>query len=575
MKKFLFIFLISCFSLTVISCSEKEESTTDTTAPVIAEVTVVTTPTNDTTPNYTFSSDEAGTITYGGSCSSGTTSAISGNNTITLVSLSEGTYSNCTIIVTDSAGNVSNTLTITSFIVDKTAATLVEVTAVTTPTNDSTPNYTFSSDEAGTIAYGGSCSSSTTSATSGNNTITFTSLSDGTYSNCTIIVTDSDGNASNTLAITSFIVNTTTDTTRPTVSSVSTTADNQSSVSITDNITVTFSEAMDTTYVTTSTSDTYCAGTIRVSSDNYSTCVKMSSEPVSSNSNRTFTLDPYDNLTVGTTYLTRVTTGVKDAAGNAMSSQYETSSGFSTLLPAPDNLSVSGANNTITLTWNSVSGATSYTLFWDNVSGIDSSDTAITSITNDNYTHSNMDNGSTYYYKAAAVNSSVTSTLSSVASALLSANIQGSQNYNAHTYAITSSAMTFANAKAAAAALGGYLTTINTLAENTFLTTRFYGTYGNAIWIGANDLNSEGTWVWDNGTTSGDDNLTDNLCGSNGCPISDATWADNSTRKWNTDEPNDWNNGDPGEDCANITNSNGYWNDLPCSNSLYGVIEFD
>ena len=67
MKKFLFIFLISCFSLTIISCSEdKEESTTDTTAPIIAEVTAVTTPTNDSTPNYTFSSSEAGTITYGG-----------------------------------------------------------------------------------------------------------------------------------------------------------------------------------------------------------------------------------------------------------------------------------------------------------------------------------------------------------------------------------------------------------------------------------------------------------------------------------------------------------------------------
>ena len=123
---------------------------------------------------------------------------------------------------------------------------------------------------------------------------------------------------------------TTTDTTAPTVISVSTTADNQSSVSITDNITVTFSEAMDTTYVTTSTSDTNCAGTIRVSSDNFSSCVKMSSEPASSNSNKTFTLDPYDNLTVSTTYKTRVTTGVKDTAGNALNSQYETSSGFTT-----------------------------------------------------------------------------------------------------------------------------------------------------------------------------------------------------------------------------------------------------
>jgi len=54
----------------------------------------------------------------------------------------------------------------------------------------------------------------------------------------------------------------------------------------------------------------------------------MASSPSSSNSDMTFTLDPSDNLTVGTTYLTRVTTGVKDVAGNEMSSQYETTTGF-------------------------------------------------------------------------------------------------------------------------------------------------------------------------------------------------------------------------------------------------------
>jgi hypothetical protein len=55
-----------------------------------------------------------------------------------------------------------------------------------------------------------------------------------------------------------------------------------------------------------------------------------SSSPASSNDNMTFTLNPTDNLTGGTTYLTRVTTGVKDASGNAMSIQYETSNGFTT-----------------------------------------------------------------------------------------------------------------------------------------------------------------------------------------------------------------------------------------------------
>ena len=216
---------------------------------------------------------------------------------------------------------------------------LTEVTAITTPTTDTTPDYTFSSTGSGAITYGGSCSSSTTIATIGNNTITLSSLSVGTYADCTITVSktifteNSEKKLSGSLTITSFTVSSSNDTTAPTVSSVSTTADNQSSVSVTDNITVTFSEAMDTSYVTTSTSDTNCAGTIRVSSDNFSSCVKMSSEPASSNSNNTFTLDPYYNLTVSTTYKTRVTTGVKDTAGNALSSQYETSSGFTTLSP--------------------------------------------------------------------------------------------------------------------------------------------------------------------------------------------------------------------------------------------------
>jgi hypothetical protein len=195
-KLFLLIVILLIFFAGCSDTSKTNEDELDTaiaTAPIIAEVTFITTPTNDSTPNYTFSSTEAGTITFGGSCSSSTTIAISGNNTITLNTLSDGTYSNCTITVTDSAGNVSSSLTITSFTV-AIPPTIAEVTAVRTPTIDTTPNYTFSSSKAGTITYGGSCSSSTTIAISGNNTITFNALTDGTYDNCTITVTDNSGN---------------------------------------------------------------------------------------------------------------------------------------------------------------------------------------------------------------------------------------------------------------------------------------------------------------------------------------------------------------------------------------------
>ncbi len=185
----------------------------DTTAPSLSQVTAVTTPTKVTTPGYAFSSNEAGTISYGGSCSSATTSASSGTNSISFRTLSEGSY-NCTITVTDSAGNASTALNVNTFVVDTTAPTLSQVTAVTSPTNDTTPSYTFSSNEAGTISYGGSCKvDGVTSTYTGSLTIRFNTLSEGSYSNCTITVTDTAGNASSPLNVNTFIVGTTTTTT--------------------------------------------------------------------------------------------------------------------------------------------------------------------------------------------------------------------------------------------------------------------------------------------------------------------------------------------------------------------------
>lgn len=99
--------------------------------PTLAQVTSVTNPTSDSTPNYTFSSDVAGTITYLGSCSSSTTSAIVGNNTITFNNLADEVYSNCQIKVTDGAGYYS-ILNVSSFTVDTTS-----LTSSSTPTSGS------------------------------------------------------------------------------------------------------------------------------------------------------------------------------------------------------------------------------------------------------------------------------------------------------------------------------------------------------------------------------------------------------------------------------------------------------
>ena len=123
MKNYLIYYVFITLSIIVNSCSEGVQEEYSIISIVLKEVTAITTPTTDTTPDYTFSSTESGAITYGGSCSSSTTSAISGNNTITFSTLDNGTYSNCTIKVSktmttkNSESNLSGSLTITSFTV--------------------------------------------------------------------------------------------------------------------------------------------------------------------------------------------------------------------------------------------------------------------------------------------------------------------------------------------------------------------------------------------------------------------------------------------------------------------------
>lgn len=177
--------------------------------PAITQVTPVPPLTNDSTPNYTFSSNKPGTINYNGDCVSVTTTAVAGNNTVTFNVLPDGLHNNCTVTVTDAGMQVSNVLNVSPFAVDTQAPLLVEITPVASPTTDDTPDYTFSSNEAGTAEWGGDCSSVTVNVVVGNNTITFNSLSIGPHNNCTLTVTDAAGNKSPFLTISPFQIDAT------------------------------------------------------------------------------------------------------------------------------------------------------------------------------------------------------------------------------------------------------------------------------------------------------------------------------------------------------------------------------
>ena len=119
-----------------------------------------------------------------------------------------------------------------------------------------------------------------------------------------------------------------TDTTAPTISSVSP-IDNSTYNSPATTVSVTFSEKMATGSVTTNTSDTSCSGSFQLSSDNFTTCVKMSATPSASDNNMAFTATPAENLSNGTTHKLRITTSAKDTSSNSPVSAY-TTNGFTT-----------------------------------------------------------------------------------------------------------------------------------------------------------------------------------------------------------------------------------------------------
>jgi hypothetical protein len=168
----------------------------DTAAPDTT-ITPISSPTKDSTPSFSFSSEPGATFeckvdsgAYGNCTSPFTTAA-----------LSDGSHT-FSVRATDAAGNTDGTPATQTFVVD-TAAPDTTITPISTPTRDNTPSFVFSSEPGATFeckvdtgAYGNCTSPRTTAA-----------LADGSHT-FAVRATDAAGNTDGTPATQTFVVDT-------------------------------------------------------------------------------------------------------------------------------------------------------------------------------------------------------------------------------------------------------------------------------------------------------------------------------------------------------------------------------
>ena len=121
--------------------------------------------------------------------------------------------------------------------------------------------------------------------------------------------------------------------------------------------------------------------------------------------------------------------------------------------------------------------------------------------------------------------------------------------------------------------LQGYLATITSASENSFVTAKLAG----RGWIGASDEAQEGVWRWVTGPEAGTHfsnqfKYTYNTCAAATAPALPGQYAN-----WGGGEPNDcgsWAPGNHAEDYAHFY-TNGTWNDFPSSAGVDGyVVEY-
>ena len=290
--------------------------------------------TNDNTPTFDVVAS-AGTSTMTLiSDVDGTIGTRVGSGAITASALSEGAHG-ITVVETDAAGNSSPASAPLGIVIDTIAPVLVETTPVVDPTNDQTPDVSFSSNEVGSISWAGGCNSTTTSAVAAAQTITLDSdgaggnLAEATY-NCTLTVTDTAGNATG-LGLSAFTI----DITSPTGTTTTGTATLYEGDLIQE-ITVTYDEPMNP--VSTPTiSFAGTTGTFASNSDGVWAAPTTWTE--------TFTMTDADEEVVGATVNSA---GAIDLAGNLEGPPVNGTFNVDTLAPTLTTVTIASNNATDT-----------------------------------------------------------------------------------------------------------------------------------------------------------------------------------------------------------------------------------
>lgn len=185
------------------------------------------------------------------------------------------------------------------------------------------------------------------------------------------------------------------DTTAPTVESTSP-SDSAVNVPVTSLLTATLSEKMAISSVNSITFK-LTNGTTPVSG----------SVTYDSNTKKAIFI-PATNLSYSTAYTATITTGVEDMAGNNMQADktwsFTTETQPTSAPSAPTGVIATAGNGQTTITWDAVTGATSYNIYWSTTAGITKgTGTKISSVTSP-YIHTGRNNGTTYYYVVTAEN---------------------------------------------------------------------------------------------------------------------------------------------------------------------------